>query len=268
RRLAPETYLGVIGLKNRGNTYRPTTEDDPEAMEFAVHMRRLPADRIMTSLLDRDALTIEMVDALAARLVSFHQNARGDPAVAAHGAPSVIERIIGDSFASAGRFRGQSISPTDDDAIQSFCRGFVERRRQLLQRRIAAGRIRECHGDLHAEHICFCDPLVIFDCVEFSEPLRCCDMASEIAFLAMDLAFHRRRDLADRLVSHYAELAGDPELPALVPFYACHRAYIRGLVDGLAAREPEISESDRAKLDESARRHFLLAYRYTWAYRR
>lgn len=268
RRLAPETYLGVVGIRQSVSGYGLTAEDDPAAVEYAVHMRRLREDRFLTELLRRGQVTAGMIDDLSRRLASFHAAARSDPAVAAQGAPPAFGRVVEDSFATARRFRAQSIDPRDDDRIQAFCRGFIERERPRLERRMAEGRIRECHGDLHGEHVCFAEPLVIFDCIEFSESLRCCDVASEIAFLAMDLTFRRREDLAERFVAGYAGLSGDAELPRLVPFYACYRAYVRGMVDSLAASESEVGEEERPKLWESARRHFLLAHRYTWAYRK
>ena len=54
---------------------------------------------------------------------------------------------------------------------------------------MAQGRVREGHGDLRAEHICLVGEIEIFDCVEFDAALRYGDIASEIAFLAMDLDF-------------------------------------------------------------------------------
>ena len=267
RRLAPETYLGVVGVKRAGSTFALAAEEDPAAIEYAVHMRRLPDDRFLTNLIEHGQLTEEMIDELAARLAAFHAAARSDAAVTASGAPEAIARVAEDSFATARRFRTQSISPRDDDRIQGFLRGFLESERPRLEQRMAEGRIRECHGDLHGEHVCFTTPLVIFDCIEFSESLRCCDVASEIAFLAMDLTFRGREDLAEHFVGCYAERSGDFELPGLVPFYACYRAYVRGMVDSLAAGEPEMEERERPVRWESARRHFLLSQRYAWAYR-
>src|SRR5262249_1241068 len=75
-------------------------------------------------------------------------------------------------------------------------------------------------------------------------------------------------DLADRFVARYATLARDSELPLLVPFYACQRAYIRGKVDSLKSCEPEVGAAACAEARRSAAAHFALAYRYTWAYTR
>src|SRR5437763_505156 len=69
-----------------------------------------------------------------------------------------------------------------------------------LRRRRDAGRVRNGHGDLRADHICCTDALPIIDCVEFSARLRTCDVASEVAFLASELDFLDAPALADTLV--------------------------------------------------------------------
>src|SRR6185295_10589002 len=40
RRLAPDAYFGVVAICSDGDRYRIGAEDDPLAVEYAVHMRR------------------------------------------------------------------------------------------------------------------------------------------------------------------------------------------------------------------------------------
>jgi hypothetical protein len=76
------------------------------------------------------------------------------------------------------------------EAIRIFGARFLRDHRGLLARRAMEGRVRDVHGDLHVEHVCFApEGIQIFDCVEFNPTLRRCDLASEIAFL-----LNRRRD--------------------------------------------------------------------------
>lgn len=266
RRLAPDAYYGVTAICRRDSGFALAAEDAADAVEYAVHMRRLPADRMLSALLDRDAVTVELIDTIAATLAAFHAAADAGPAVARGGDPAVIAGSMDDDFREVDAFHGDTIAAADDAAIRQFCRDFLRRHDPLLRRRQADGRIRDGHGDLHAEHICCTTPLVIYDCIEFNPGFRHRDVAAEIAFLAMDLVYHGREDLADHLVARYAERTRDADLPALVPFYACHRAYIRGKVDSLKSRETEVGAAERAAARESAARHFALAYRYTWAY--
>ncbi len=266
RRLAPDVYVGVLAACVDHGTYRLTSGDDPAAVEYVIEMHRLPADRMLDHLLDRNAVTPALIDAIADRLAEFHHGADAGPAVTANGAPASVLAVLEDNYANARQFRDVTIPAFDDDAIQRFARGFLRTYDTLFRQRQAQQRIRECHGDLHSEHICCSDPLVIFDCIEFNPLFRYCDVASEMAFLAMDLDYHDRPELAARLIDRYATNAVDPDLRRLVPFYQCYRAYVRGKVDSLKSLEPEVGAGERDAARDSARRHFALAYRYTWAY--
>lgn len=266
RRLAPDVYIEVHAVREDSGVYRLTPEDDPAAIDYVIEMRRLPADRMLDSLLDRNAVTTDLIDAIADRLAEFHRHADAGPAVAANGDPASVRAVLEDNYSNVRRFRDVTIAARDDDAIQRFARGFLHAQEKLFRRRQEQHRIRDCHGDLHSEHICCTEPLVIFDCIEFNSQFRFCDVASEMAFLAMDLDYHERSELAARLVARYAAIAGDADLPRLVPFYQCYRAYVRGKVDSLKSVEEEVTEEERAAARQSALRHFALAYRYTWSY--
>ena len=267
RRLAPHVYLGVVAICRAGATYWLGSEGDAAAVEYAVRMRRLPADRTLDQLLDRGEVTPPMIDQLARRLADFHRRADAGPHVSANGDVAAIAAVLEDNFTGMRPFHDVTFAAADDDAIQKFSREFLRRQEPLFRCRQAEHRIRDCHGDLHTEHICFDGEPIIFDCIEFNPKFRYCDTASEIAFLAMDLDYHERPELARHLVSAYAAHADDPELPGLVPFYQCYRAYVRGKVDSLKSAEEEVELAERQRACASAQRHFALAYRYTWAYR-
>lgn len=264
RRLAPDMYRGVVAICRAGDHYRFGAEDDPDAVEYAVHMRRLADDSLLITLLQQGRVTAAMIDRVVARLAEFHQHADAGPAVAANGDPAAIWRVLADNFAGVRPFREHTIGAFEDDAIQTFARDFLAQHDALFRRRQSEQRIRDGHGDLHCEHICFEREVLIFDCVEFNTQFRYCDVASEVAFLAMDLEFRGRPDLADHLGSCYAAATGDADLIRLLPFYMCYRAYVRGKVASLKSAEPEVPGDEQAAARSDAGNHFALAYRYTW----
>ena len=266
RRLARDVYRGVASIRRDASGYHLGPEDAPDAVEFAVHMRRLPEDRCLDRLLDRGEVTPEMIDRIAARLAEFHRDADAGPEIATNGDPDLIGKQMDEDFAEVARFHGDTISERDDEAIQAFCHGFLRDNANMLRGRQAAGRIRDCHGDLHAEHVCFPDgDLIIFDCIEFNPKFRHRDVASEVGFLSMDLDYHGHHELAAHLLGRYAAYAADPDLPRVVPFYQCYLAYIRGKVDSLKSVEEDVEPVERGEARRSAQRHFALAYRYTWS---
>jgi len=265
RRLAPDVYFGVLGICSDGSRYWLGSEDDAHAVEHAVHMRRLPAKQMLDQCLRDQRATPVLLDTIAHRLAEFHRTTGTSAEVTANGDPAAVWGVLEDNFAAARRFREDTIAARDDDAIQHFARRFLKRHDDLFRRRQAQQRIRDGHGDLRAEHICCADGVAIIDCVEFNPRFRYCDVASDIAFLAMDIEDLGYPEYAARLVDRYAEYAADAELHSLLPFYRCYRAYVRGKVDSLTSIEAEISAGARAAARCGAVRHFALAYRYTWA---
>src|SRR5690606_39577214 len=87
-----------------------------------------------------------------------------------------------------------------------------------------AGRIRECHGDLHLRNVAWLDgEPVLFDCIEFDPSLRWIDVMSEMAFVVMDLHARGRADLARRLLDRYLEASGDYEGVRVLRFYLVYQ---------------------------------------------
>jgi hypothetical protein len=100
------------------------------------------------------------------------------------------------------------------------------------------------------------------DCIEFNPRLRICDVASELAFLAMDLDLQGSPTLAAELAHSYAGQTGDENFLQLLPFYQCYRAYVRGKVASLKSHETEVPDVEREQARAQARRAFRLAARY------
>jgi hypothetical protein len=124
------------------------------------------------------------------------------------------------------------------------CDGFFKKNTQLFEKRQQQGFIRECHGDLHSANIILADRIYIFDCIEFNPHFRNIDVASEVAFMAMDLDAFGKEELSAAFVNKYVELSCDRELLQLLDYYKCYRANVRAKV---AAIEYSQKPSDDAK---------------------
>ena len=144
---------------------------------------------------------------------------------------------------------------------KSQLQGRLEDLRPEFERRRRAGRAVDAHGDLHLDHVWFetdTSPPILIDCIEFNEDLRRIDAASELAFLAMDLGYRGRNDLADGVLSTYATHTDDYGLFAVVDLFSAYRALVRAKVAALAAGQDSIAAEQRAR----ARR----ASTATWAW--
>jgi uncharacterized protein len=264
-RLAPTVYLGVVPLLRVGNEYRlreVVNMREATVVEYLVRMRRLPPERTLAALLASGQVTKMGMHALAKRLVHFHNTAATTEA-ARYGAPETVWRALADNFQETARFVGQTIGEQQYARIQNFSQSFFREHQPLMQQRIAQDRVREGHGDLRCDHVYFLDQgISMIDCIEFSPRLRTCDVASELAFLAMDLELHGAPDLAAELLHAYAALADDPDLFRLLPFYQCYRAYVRGKVESLKSQAPEVVAEEREQARHQAQRSFRLAARY------
>jgi len=270
-RLSPRVYLGVFAILGRGDSFVLGPEvrtEHAEAVEYAVKMRRLPDDRMLDTLLAAGRVNRATIRAIAARIAEFHENAPSNRGWA-YGSAAAIWRGVIEDIAQNEDFIGHTLNKEQFTAIDAFCRAFITAHWRVLNDRALAGRVREGHGDLRAEHICLLGTekreIDVIDCVEFSERLRYGDVASEIAFLAMDLDRLGAPRLADELVEAYAEIAGDEELAILVPLYKCYRACVRGKVESLRSLEREVDAPERERARQLARKYFDLATRYARA---
>jgi hypothetical protein len=260
RRLCPDVYLDVVQIvQDRGEIF---IGDQGEVIEYAVKMRQLPRHRTMDQLLQNDQVTEEMMTGVAKKLVEFHSKARADDQIASYGKLKAVRINTEENFAQTKGYIGITIPSEKYERIEDYTNSFMERNARLFAKRVKQGRIRDCHGDLHAAHICFADDIYIFDCIEFNDRFRYSDVASEIAFLAMDVDYHGRPDLSQHFVTSYVAGSGDRDLLELLDFYKCYRAYVRGKVEGFKLADPHISAEEKTRVLAVARRYFELAESY------
>ena len=200
KRGCPEgVYYGVVPVIRSGGAYRVLREtESPEAtvVDYAVHMRRLPQDRMMDVLLDRDAVDFDMIGQVAGRLAQLHREAAAGPEITAKGGTETHRTNWRDNLTHVRPFVGRTLSQKRFDRIEAFVAAFFAREAATLRQREHQGWVRECHGDLRSDAVCFDDSLpggiCIYDCIEFNEAFRYSDTGLDAAFLAMDLDYRGR----------------------------------------------------------------------------
>jgi aminoglycoside phosphotransferase family enzyme/predicted kinase len=266
RRLAPDVYRRVVPIVRLPDG-RFTLDGEGEPAEYAVEMRRLPADRMLPELLGEGKVTAEDVAAIAHVVNGFHASAARSEAVDAHGRLEVIEAEVRQNFLQLEPFVGRTIEPEAYELLKERTERFLATHHDLFSQRISDGRIVEGHGDLHADHICL-EPTgtVIYDCIEFNTAFRCLDIASEVAFLTMDLDYLGYSEISDAFALRYRALAEDPLLPRMLPFYQSYRAVVRGKVESFRLDDVDIPEAAKAKAKVSARRYLELACLYAQSF--
>jgi aminoglycoside phosphotransferase family enzyme len=260
RRLCQDTYLGVVPVTNDSGRFVIDGQGNIE--EYAVKMHRLPQDAMMDILLEQDKVTPEMITDVAAIIARFHRNAATGEEINRLGGIEAVIQNTSENFEQTEKYFGIIIVPETFQRIKDYTEGFIKANTALFHQRAADGHIRDCHGDLHAAHICFTGGICIYDCVEFIDRLRYTDVTADVGFLAMDLDHLRHHDLSQVFVDAYVEESGDNELLKLLNFYKCYRAYVRGKINCLQYDDPYISDKEKDKIIATAASYFRLAESY------
>jgi aminoglycoside phosphotransferase family enzyme/predicted kinase len=261
-RLCPETYIGVGEIREVDGQIRFSGRQG-RVVDYCVWMHRLPDDRMLDRMVVDDTVTEAIIDNIAGRLSQFHAEAARGPEIAKWGSLREIRHNWEENFEQTSSFIGRTIGETDYEALRAWVNRWLNERAELFERRVRQGKIVDGHGDVRCESICVKDDAIcIYDCIEFNDRFRCADVASEAAFLAMDLDARGRPDLGYYFTERYQQRSGDDALFTLLPFYRCYRAYVRGKVLSFRLDEPEFSEEERRSAAMRATGYFELARRY------
>jgi aminoglycoside phosphotransferase family enzyme len=259
RRLCGDMYLEVVPI-NRLNIIK--IKGEGETVEHAVKMKRMPQERMMNRLLKENKVDGKLVDRIARIIADFHSKAETNRRISEFGSLGIIGTNWKENFEQTREFVGKTISPKNFKLIRERIDGFMKRNVPFLEKRVAEGRVRDCHGDIHSGNIFVTDRIYVFDAIEFNERFRYSDVASDIAFLAMDLDFKERTDLSNFFVKRYVKYSGDQELMKLLPFYKCYRAYVRGKVTSFKLKDPNVGSEEKSVAMEEAKAYFKLASTY------
>jgi aminoglycoside phosphotransferase family enzyme/predicted kinase len=241
RRLTSDVYLGVAPITQE--TDGLAVNGGGPVVEWATLMRRLPATAMLDALLKDGHVPADLGDRLADRLVPFH--ARHAPAFPGT-ADALAQVTVGVVLENLDELAAFPVAPIESGLVSRVMHEYAPEHAALFRDRADAGQVRDGHGDLRCEHICIEPgrPVQIFDCVEFSPELRCVDVASDLAFLLMDLDRLGAATAAARLLARYRGAGFD--LPdGLLRWYWAHRALVRAKVWCL--RDPDgLAFADRA----------------------
>lgn len=260
RRLCPEIYLGLVTITREGDGF--ALNGSGEVVEYGVKMARMPEDRMMVNLIRTGQVAREQIDALVDVLVPFYRQADRSEEIDGFGTAESVAVNVLENFEQTESFiGGGAVSREQFERISAWAKKFLARK-QLFSDRIQGGYIRDCHGDLYSANICLADKVYIYDCIEFNRRFRYCDVASDIAFLAMDLDFHGLQELSDYCIAQFSERSGDRGLQEMLNFYKCYRAYVRGKIGLFTAGDPAVDEAVKKSSLEAAAKYFKLAESY------
>ena len=240
-------YLGVAEVRD------PTGQ----VCDHLVAMRRMPARRRLSALVQAREPVSAAVRQVARILAAQHASAPRGPAISEQGSRDAIWRRWQDNTGQIRPLLGGVLEESGVDEVQRLAGRFLAGRAPLFDARICGGRIVDGHGDLLAEDIfCLPDGPRILDCLEFDDRLRWVDGLDDAAFLAMDLERLGASELSERFFGWYTEYSGDPAPTSLRHHYIAYRAFVRAKISCLRCRQGDpLAGAEAWQLADLALRH-------------
>jgi len=261
RRLAPRVYIGVKAVIAVPGGVALAAVHHPDALDYVVEMRRFDEARTLAARVSHGGVPYPALVAIGRRLAQFHAAV---PERDGDCASTALEHALAENartlleLAPDGEFERQVVE------LARFTSAFLIARRDELDARAAAGRVRDGHGDLRAEHVLLEQGVEFVDALEFDPALRVTDVGCDLAFLLMDLEALGSPVAARTVLKSYREAGGDPGDDDLVAFFGAYRALVRAKVALVRAGQAE----DRTRRLADARSRLALAERLAWRARR
>jgi aminoglycoside phosphotransferase family enzyme/predicted kinase len=259
RRLCPDTYLGVVPIYKSGANFSFAPEG--KIAEYTLKMRELRDGWFLRELLAKGLAGETEINRVITCLQRFYESEVPSPEIERWGKAEKLKISTDENFAQAEQLTGKTISTPALETIRHFTNNFYAANERLFQERIQQHRIRDCHGDLHLDHVHITpEATTIFDCIEFNDRFRFIDIANDLAFLAMDFDFEGKHELGNLFLRNAAQAFRDPAMLKLANFYKCYRAFVRGKVESIQAISERPAQSEEHT--KRAARYFRLALRY------
>lgn len=248
RRFAPELYIAVVPVtRTAGGEARMGGEG--ERIDSAVCMRQFESSQELDRLLASGGIEPAELREFGAALADIHAKLPVAKPGDGFGTPRKIRDVILANLEECLEACRDTAAEARIADLRTPLTRLLDERATLMQERLVAGHVRECHGDLHTRNVVRIEGrLVAFDCLEFDPALRWLDVADELSFLFADLLAGSHPEHAHALVNGYLERSGDHQACLLLALYGAHRTLVRAKVSALSARG----------MDETAERAVLL----------
>ena len=226
KRFAPDLYLDVVGIGQGEAGLCMETTGKP--VEYAVRMRRFDEANRLDHVCERGGLSAEHLSGLADSMIRFYAQAPIAAGHSSYGELADIERQALDNFVDPLKSLTQAESQARLLRLREWTMEQTEALAPQFVKRKKNGLVRECHGDLHlANMVLLNGQVTVFDCIEFADDLRWIDVASDVAFVFVDLLSRSHTGLANGFLNEFLSKSGDVDALPVLRFYAVYRVMVR-----------------------------------------
>ena len=260
--ISPELYLGTVRITKNTNG-AITVNGDGKIIEYGIKMKQVDPDATMNNLLAKNLITMKHIQELAKKIFQFHHIAPTSQEISGFGRIDMIQFNWNENFEQTEKYKPAIVSQVDFEFMQQKINKFIQQNKELFEKRIAKNKIKHCHGDFHSSNVFVTnDATYIFDGIVFNQRFPCSDIIAEIAFMAMDLDFHNKQELSELFIKEYQRLSDDEDIPTLLNFYKCYRAYIRAKINCFTYDDQNLNDDEKRNANEKAQQYFTLARDY------
>ena len=230
RRFSKSMYIGVSKITQTEGGI--DIDKKGKIIDYAVKMKRIPGNRMMDELIKRNEITKEHIRALSEIAANFHAEAQTNEYISSFGTIKTVKENTDENFKQTKGGIDEYITQYQYEKIEEYTENFYKDNKEMFAERIRDKKIRDCHGDMYSRNICIVSEkeIYIYDCIEFNERFRYSDVASDVAFLLMDLENYGRFDLSDDFLKFYLKYSKDTGMLGILNFYKIYRAYVRGKI--------------------------------------
>ncbi|MEM8829248.1 MAG: AAA family ATPase [Cyanobacteria bacterium P01_G01_bin.19] len=262
REVAPELYIEVIAIARCNGEL--VLGDANKIVEYTLKMRQFPQENLFSNLLQTGELDSECIKKLGKIVAEFHQQAKTSDYISSFGTVAKIKAAFDENYRQSQKYIGVVQTQEQYAETKTYSDRIFTERQDLFEQRVTEQKIKECHGDLHLNNICWWqDKILLFDRIEFNESFRFVDTMYDVAFVMMDLEAKHRVDLANVFLNSYLEQTGDWSGLLILPLYLSRQAYVRAKVNSFLLDDTQVSEADKRQAQKTARDYYRQAYQYT-----
>jgi uncharacterized protein len=236
RALAGDVYIGMVPVVQAGA--RLALGGGGTVVDWLVHMRRLPAERMLDRLISNGQGPSEAETAAVVTLLTrfYRRQQTLRPPAGQYFAHLIREQTVNaENLHQMARY----LPGVPLAQVTSGLAARIARMEPEIAAREAAGLVIEGHGDLRPEHLCLTNPPVIFDRVETAQELRVTDIFDEVGYLAAECTLMGRPDIATGLMTGLQDAGFAPPTPALQATYAMFRLVTRARLALDHLRDPD-----------------------------
>ncbi len=253
-RLAEDVYLGVMPLRATA-AGGMSLETGGEVVDWLVHMRRLPADRMLDILIAGAHVNRTGIEHAADKLAQFYASSPAQEVTASW----VMARFAAEHDQDARLLTDRRFAVDGARTAEAIgaMRSALHAVAPLIEARAAAKVYVEGHGDLRPEHVCLLEKPVFIDCLEFNRDLRILDPFDEIAYLGVECDRLGAAWIGEVFLSAAHHRLAVPAPRSLILFYRAARALLRARLALAHLIEPNPRTSE--KWEPRARQYIGLA---------